>query len=103
MENDTQPSKEQNLLNNERITEVASAITQLLIVSRVSQAEAVYAMIIGATMRLALDCDTIEELMMKVKGAGRLFEMYGPTNTELFKRAIEAAKKQREAGNEDSR
>jgi hypothetical protein len=81
-------------MNKEKADAVAHAITQLLLESELSEAESVYALAVGATMRIAFDCSTIKELEEKVPHLTKIFSLILPANLEAFKLAIEA--KQRE-------
>ena len=79
---------------------VARTITSILIEGELNEAEAVYALIVGATMRLAADCETLDELKLKLERAKTLFGDYLPANLEAFQRAINA-KNQAEAKAEE--
>jgi len=79
-------------MNKELADNAAKIILETLIDHRLNEAEAVYALLVSATMRLALDSKDIPELESKVKRAGQLFSSYLPANLEAFKLAIEAKK-----------
>ena len=75
-------------MDKAKIQTVARELFRLMLEAELSEAEAVAAIVMGSTMRLAYDSTSLEDLKLKLSKLTPLFERYAELNLEAYAEAI---------------
>lgn len=77
-------------MDQPKIDAAAKELFTLLLDHELSEAEAVSAIAIASTMRLAYKANSFAELKLKVQKLGTIFSRYAEANAEAFEAALRA-------------